>query len=83
MAKSPLYIREINDAFEYLLEEYCNENPDITESIAQIETPVNNEDPKFNIREEEKAVESFLNIPCPCSRNCQEQLTIDEVISIC
>ena len=80
MAKSPLYIREINDAFEYLLEEYCNESPDITECIAQIETPDNNEDPKISIREEENAVESFLNTPCPCSRNCQEQLTIDEVI---
>ncbi|MDA3791115.1 MAG: hypothetical protein PF503_21790 [Desulfobacula sp.] len=61
MAKSPLYIREINDAFEYLLEEYCNDSPDITESIAQIETPDNNEDPKFSITDEEKAVESFLN----------------------
>ncbi len=81
MARSPLYVREINDAFEYLLEEYCSESLDITESIAQIETPDNDEDLKFSIADEEKAVASFLNTPCPCSRNCQEQLTTDEVIS--
>ncbi len=81
MAELPLYVREVNIAFEYLLEEYCSESYDITESIAQIGHPAKNIDPKFNIKDEEKVVASFLKKPCPCSRNCQKQLNQDEVIS--
>ena len=80
MAKLPSYVREVNVAFEYLLEEYCNESYDITESIAEINN-YTNIDPEFNINDEEKIVASFLKKPCPCSRNCQKQLNQDEVIS--
>ena len=80
MAKLPSYVREVNVAFEYLLEEYCNESYDITESIAEINS-YTNIDPEFNINDEEKIVASFLKKPCPCSRNCQKQLNQDEVIS--
>lgn len=81
MAKLPSYDREVNIAFEYLLEEYCSESYDITESIAQINSVENNIDPQFNIKDEEKLVASFLRKPCPCSQNCQKQLNQDEVIS--
>lgn len=81
MVKLPSYVREVNSAFEYLLEEYCSESYDISESIAQISNFDNNIDPKFNIKDEEKLVASFLKKPCPCSRNCQNQLNQDEVIS--
>lgn len=79
MAKIPFYVREVNSAFEYLLEEYCSENYDISESIAHISN--NKIDPSFNFKEEEKVVANFLKKPCPCSQNCQNQLNQDEVIS--
>ena len=79
MAKVPNYVREVNSTFEYLLEEYCSESADITESIIQIDNPDKNIDPKFNIQDEERVVTSFLKKPCPCSRNCQNLLTYDEV----
>lgn len=79
MAKLPTYVYEVNAAFEYLLEEYCSENADITESIDQVnQRKVSLE---FNYKEEENKVVSFLNTPCPCSKNCQKQLHKDEVIS--
>lgn len=81
MAKVPNYVREVNSTFEYLLEEYCSESADITESIIQIDNPDKNIDPKFNIQDEERVVTSFLKKPCPCSRNCQNLLTYDEVIN--
>lgn len=81
MTNLPFYVRKVNSVFEYLLEEYCSESYDITESIAQINNSDNNIDPKFNIKEEEKVVASFLKKPCPCSLNCQTQLNQDEVIS--
>jgi hypothetical protein len=76
LAKLPSYVREVNTAFECLLEEYCRQRDDIAESIAQIthsETP-------FNVEDEEKLVASFLETPCPCSHNCQQHLTYDEVM---
>lgn len=76
MAKLPSYVREVNTAFECLLEEYCRQSDDIAESIAQI----NNSDKPFNMADEEKLVASFLETPCPCSHNCQKQLTYDEVM---
>jgi len=81
LAKLPPYVREVNTAFEYLLEEYCSENYDITEFIDQINNRDNKIDQEFNLKEEEKVVASFLKKPCPCSRNCQKQLNQDEVIS--
>ena len=81
MANLPFYVRKVNAVFEYLLEEYCSESYDITESIAQINNSTNNIDPKFNIKEEEELVASFLKKPCSCSLNCQAQLNQDEVIS--
>jgi len=81
LANLPFYVRKVNAVFEYLLEEYCSESYDITESIAQINNSTNNIDPKFNIKEEEELVASFLKKPCSCSLNCQAQLNQDEVIS--
>ena len=81
MAKPPSYVREVNTAFEYLLAEYCSESSDIAESIAQICDHDQKVDSKFNIKEEEKVVASFLKKPCPCSQNCQKLLKHDEIIS--
>ncbi len=81
LKRLPSYVREVNIAFEYLLEEYCSESYDITETINQINNCDNKIDPKFNIKDEEKVVASFLKNPCPCSRNCQKLLNQDEIIS--
>jgi len=81
LAKLPSYIREVNTTFEYLLEEYCSESSDITESLDQINNYDNDIDPEFDLKEEEKVVASFLKNPCPCTRNCQKQLNQNEVIS--
>ncbi len=80
MAKLPSYVREVHTAFEYLLEEYYSESYDIAESIAQINNSDKTLDPQSNIEDEEKLVASFLEKPCPCSQNCQKQLTHDEVM---
>ncbi len=80
MAKLPSYVREVNAAFEYLLEEYCSESYDIAKSIAQINNSDKNIDPQFNIKDEEKLVASFLEKPCTCSQNCEKQLTHNEVM---
>ena len=76
--KLPMYTREVNTAFEYLLEEYCREDCDITESISHIN--LKNESAESRAEEEEK-VSSFLNTPCPCSNDCQKQLSKVEVIN--
>jgi len=76
VAKLPSYVREVNTAFECLLEEYCRQRDDIAESIAHI----TNSDTPFNVEDEEKLVASFLETPCPCSHNCQQQLTYEEVM---
>lgn len=39
----------------------------------------NREADEVDLQEEEKVVASFLRTPCPCSRNCQEQLDHEEV----
>lgn len=76
MPKIPLYLHEVNSAFEYLLEEYLNDKFDIVETLDQI----NKDDSEFDI-EEEKVVVAFLITKCPCSRNCQKQLNHQEVIN--
>jgi GTP cyclohydrolase FolE2 len=81
LTKPPIYTREVNSAFEFLLEEYCSESSDIIESIDRIDLLKNKLTPDFDVKEEENAVTSFLNTPCPCSKNCQQQLSRDEVIS--
>jgi hypothetical protein len=81
LAKLHSYVLEVNALFEYLLEEYCNENSDITESIDQINNRGNEKEEEFNLKEEEKVVASFLAKACPCSLNCQKKLNQDEVIS--
>lgn len=80
MAKLPTYAREINTAFEYMLEEYCSEDCDITESITQINNLKSQFSAELDTKEEDR-VASFLNTPCPCSKDCQKQLSKDEVIS--
>ena len=67
LAKLPPYICEVNTTFEYLLEEYCSESSDITEILDQINNCDNELDPKFDLKEEEKVVASFLKNPCLCS----------------
>jgi hypothetical protein len=81
LAKLPTYAREVNTAFEYLLEEYYNESNDITETIDQIDNIKNDAAVEFNLDEEEKRVDYFLSTPCPCKKNCQNQLTKNEVIN--
>ena len=81
MSKLHSYVRDVNILFDYLLEEYCNENCDITESIDQINNRNSEIEEEFNHEEEEKIVASFLSNPCPCSLNCQKQLSQDEIIS--
>ena len=81
LAKLPIYSREVNTAFEYLLEEYYNESSDITETIDQINNVKNNIEVDFNVEEEEKRVTAFLNTPCPCTQNCQKLLSRNEVIN--
>ncbi len=81
LAKIPTHVREVNAAFEYLLEEYYSERSDATETIDQINDIKNNVAVKFNFEEEEKKVTSFLNTPCPCTQNCQKQLGKNEVIN--
>ncbi len=78
MSKIPLYLHEVNTVFKHLLEEYLNDSPDITETLAQI----NNKyiDSKFDTEEEEKIVATFLKSPCSCSRNCQKLLNHKEVV---
>ena len=79
MSKIPLYLQEVNTAFEYLLEEYLNNDSDIAETISKISNDDNKINDKF-AEKEEKVVAAFLNNPCPCSRNCQKQLNHQEVI---
>jgi hypothetical protein len=76
LSKIPLYSHEVNAAFEYLLEEYLSDNTNIAEALDQ----TNNINSKFDAEEEEKLVATFLETPCPCSRNCQKLLTHQEVI---
>lgn len=80
MANLPTYVREVNTAFEYLLEEYCSEDGDITESIDQINDRKSTLSQEM-AQEEETTVTSFLNTPCPCSKECQKQLSKEEVIN--
>ena len=80
MSKIPLHLHEVNTAFEYLLEEYLNDNSDIGETLTQINFDSNNIESEFDAKEEEEAVAAFLKNPCPCSRNCQKQLSYQEVI---
>ena len=83
LPKLPYHIREVNTAFEHLLEEYCSESrdTDITESIDQINYLDNEADQKFDFKKEKEAIASFLKTPCPCSKNCQARLNKDEVVS--
>lgn len=79
LPKPPTHVREVSDAFEYLLEEYFG-GSDIAESLDQIASSrENHEADEVDLKEEEKVVASFLRTPCPCSRNCQEQLDHEEV----
>jgi len=80
LAKLPTYTREVNTAFEYLLDEYYSENSDITETIDQI-SDIKDNITEFNLEEEEKRVDAFLNTPCSCTQNCQQQLSRNEVIN--
>ncbi len=80
MATLPTYIREVNTAFEYMLEEYCREDGDITDAIDQIDERKRTRSQEF-AEEEETIVTSFLNTPCPCSKECQKQLSKEEVIN--
>ncbi len=80
MTKLPTFVREVNSAFEYLLEEYYSESSDITKTLDQL-NDINNVSTEFNFKEEEKRVTSFLNTPCPCTQNCQKQLNKNEVIN--
>jgi hypothetical protein len=79
LSKIPQYLTEVNTAFEYLLEEYLNDDSDIAETISKINNDDNKIDEQFAEKEEE-VVAAFLNNPCPCSRNCQKQLNHQEVI---
>jgi len=81
LAKLPTYAREINTAFEYLLEEYFSESGDISESLDQINDLKRKLESEPTPKEEKKSVVSFLNTPCPCSKDCQKQLSKDEVIN--
>lgn len=76
----PSYLYEVNTAFEYLLEEYFGDSSDITESFDEIDNNSYEIKPEFDVKEEERVVASFLDKPCPCSRNCQKQLNFSEVI---
>jgi hypothetical protein len=80
LSKLPTYAREVNTAFEYLLEEYCSEDRDIDGSIRQINDLKSEFSLELGAQEEEKVI-IFLSTPCPCSRNCQKQLSKDEVIN--
>ncbi|KHD04931.1 hypothetical protein PN36_33745 [Candidatus Thiomargarita nelsonii] len=80
MSKIPLYLDEVNTAFEYLLEEYLNDNSDVAETLTKINNDDNNIDSKFDLEEEEKVVAAFLETPCHCSRNCKFFLNYQEVI---
>ena len=81
MPKLHSYVREVNNLFDYLLEEYCNENSDITESIDQINNCNSELEEDFNYEEEEKIVASFLSNSCSCLLDCQKQISQDEIIS--
>ena len=80
MSKIPQDLQEVNTAFEYLLEEYLNDDPEIAETISKINNDDNKIDEQFFVEKEELVVAAFLNNPCPCSRNCQKQLNHQEVI---
>ncbi len=78
MSKIPLYLHEVNTVFNNLLEEYLDDNPNIAETLAQINN--NDIDPKLNTEIDTKIVAAFLDNPCPCSRNCQKLLSHQEVV---
>lgn len=69
-------------AFEYLLDEYLNDNHDIAETLSKINNDDNSIDSESNTEIDTKVVAAFLESPCPCSRNCQKLLNHQEVISI-
>ncbi len=78
LANVHLYVREVDTLFKDLLEEYFNEDRDITESADRIRSLETHAD-VFSLKEEEEAVADFLAKPCPCSQNCQSKLNYDEV----
>ena len=65
LAKLPIYLREVNTAFEYLLEEYYSESSDITKTIDQINDIKNNIVVDFNVEEEEKKSDCFFEYTLP------------------
>jgi len=80
LSKIPSYLHEVNTAFEYLLDEYLNDNPDIAKTLSKIHNDDNNIDSEFDTEEEKRVVAAFLESPCSCSRNCKKQLNYQEVI---
>lgn len=79
--KLPSYAREVNRAFEYLLEEYCSESCDVSKFVDPINDDNNKINQQFNFEKEKELVSSFLKTSCSCSQNCQKQLNEDELIS--
>ena len=82
MGEFPIYVQKVNTAFDYLLKEYYDDDGgDITDTIDQVNDIKNNISVVFDTEKEGKIVTSFLNTPCPCTKNCQKQLSKNEVIN--
>lgn len=76
----PSHVEEVNTAFKNLLEEFCCEDLELTESMDQVANYVDNVCPELD-EEEEKTVDSFLKNPCPCLKNCQQYLDKNELVN--
>jgi hypothetical protein len=80
LSKIPLYPDEVNTTFEYLLDEYLNDDVNISEAHDQINGNNDNVVASFDTKEEEMVVATFLKTPCPCLKNCQKLLNHQEAI---
>lgn len=65
--------KELTTVFSSLLDEYFGSNikPERSDDI---------EVPKIDIEEELRLVSSFVERPCSCGKNCQEQFTVSELL---
>ena len=64
LSKIPFNDHEVNTAFEYLLEEYLNDNSDIGETLTQINFDSNKIESEFDAEFDTKVVAAFLENPC-------------------
>jgi hypothetical protein len=65
--------KELTTVFSYRMDEYFV--PDIISNGSD-----DRDEPAVNLEEEQKRVSNFIERPCYCGKNCQEQFSVSEIL---